>query len=165
MRVHSWKSCMKIICLTKLPRYRGCYPDVWQSYLTLNFSYGNSHYTIVSMETVAMSAVSLRSGSHWQQIFNMPTWIYRVNLAAISSCFIKLFDIKRFFIKLLPWKQASHPQFHSDCFDIRQGQSLVAQTCVCKMWAKSDKDWQFWKIDLDLKNIDLQRLERSLIQG
>ena len=30
---------------------------------------------------------------------------------------------------------------------------------------KSDKSWQFCKIDLDLKNFDLQRLERSLNQG
>jgi hypothetical protein len=49
----------------------------------------------------------------------------------------------------LPWKQASHPQFHFECLDIEQGYSRVAYTYVCKIWAKSDQNWQFFKIDLD----------------
>jgi hypothetical protein len=65
----------------------------------------------------------------------------------------------------LLWKQSSRPQFHFDCLDIGQGYSHVAYTYMCKVRAKSDNNWQFWKIDLDLKNFDLQRLERSLNQG
>jgi hypothetical protein len=41
----------------------------------------------------------------------------------------------------------------------------VACTNVCKAWAKSDKNWQFWKNDLDLNMFDLQHLEMSLHQG
>jgi hypothetical protein len=52
----------------------------------------------------------------------------------------------------LPWKQASRPQFHFDCLDIGEGYSRMAYF------------GQFWKIALDLKNFDLQCLERSLNQ-
>ena len=31
---------------------------MWQSYLTLTVSYGNSHYKIVAMETAVVSTVS-----------------------------------------------------------------------------------------------------------
>jgi hypothetical protein len=54
---------------------------------------------------------------------------------------------------------------HTDRFDIRHGPLSVACTNVCKAWAKSDKNWQFWKNDLDLNMFDLQHLERSLHQG
>ena len=63
--------------------------------------------------------------------------------------------------KLLPWKHVSHQQFNSDCLDICRQHSRVVHTYVYTISAKSDKNWQFWKIDLDLKNFDLQRLERS----
>jgi hypothetical protein len=36
---------------------------------------------------------------------------------------------------------------------------------VCKVWAKSDKNWQFWKNYLDLKMFNIQCLETSLHQG
>ena len=39
-----------------------------------------------------------------------------------------------------------------------------SHTCVTNL-SKMDKNWQFWKIDLDVNFFDLQRLERSLIQG
>jgi hypothetical protein len=40
----------------------------------------------------------------------------------------------------------------------------MVHTHVCQISAKSGKNWQFWKIDLDLYIFDLQRLERSLIE-
>jgi len=43
------------------------YLHVLQSYLTLNFSYGNSHYKIVAMATGVISMVSLR-------LFRSCTW-------------------------------------------------------------------------------------------
>jgi hypothetical protein len=54
---------------------------------------------------------------------------------------------------------------HTDRFDIRHGPLRVACTNVCKAWAQSDKNWQFWENDLDLNMFDLQHLERSLHQG
>ena len=41
----------------------------------------------------------------------------------------------------------------------------VTYTPVCQFRAKSDKNWQFWKNDLDIKHFNFQRLERSLNQG
>jgi hypothetical protein len=38
-------------------------------------------------------------------------------------------------------------------------------THVGKIGAKLDKNWPFWKIDLGLKNFELQRLERAWKQG
>ena len=40
-----------------------------------------------------------------------------------------------------------------ECFDIGQSHSLVVSKSVCKISAKSDKNWQFWKIYLDLNNV------------
>ena len=41
----------------------------------------------------------------------------------------------------------------------------IVHTHVCQISAKSGKNCQFWKIDLDLQIFDLQRLERSLSEG